>query len=260
MKTSLLILCLLLSGLTISNLPAGEPRVWTKATDSSKTFTGKLHNFDETTGEVSLIVNGKLIKVNQSILSKEDLLYIKQQTEPPAEATEQVATFKLADPKDDWKDGQIDGKFDLRELEIRRTSDSDTISIMLKLDEYVPQNYSGKTHYRLDFDLDSSDKTNHNGRDTGYGGDALVYISLLPIDGAHRNWETYVRTFSDIGEKAGLKPKNLTIEGKMIRLEISSRHFRDNDFSIYLMTYGNGKFFDEMPNGKDVKVSLPQKK
>lgn len=123
----------------------------------------------------------------------------------------------------------------------------------------MPKKYNDKTHYRLDFDLDSNDQTNHSGAGTNYGGDALVYISLMPLESRNRKWDTYVKTFSDIGKKANLKTSNLKIEENKINLTVQSAHFEsEGSFSLYVMTYDDGKFFDEMPNGKDVKITLPK--
>lgn len=53
-----------------------EARTW-KSADGSRTFEGELRSFDKNSGEVSVVVNGRLLKFNQSVLSTEDQEFLK---------------------------------------------------------------------------------------------------------------------------------------------------------------------------------------
>ncbi|MDF1741077.1 MAG: hypothetical protein P1U86_18080 [Verrucomicrobiales bacterium] len=78
MKASLIaiaILSLALSG--------ADARTWTSA-DGSKTFEGDLRAYDENSGIVTVIINGRAVEFPKSRLSAEDITFLNESAMPEA--------------------------------------------------------------------------------------------------------------------------------------------------------------------------------
>ena len=94
-----------------------EARTW-KSADGSKTFEGELRSFDKNTGEVSVVMNGRLIKFNQSVLSAEDQEFLKTATPGSsggsegnaAEIAEKLSATKVGAQVAKAKLERLDGK------------------------------------------------------------------------------------------------------------------------------------------------------
>ena len=73
----------------------GNSRTWTSA-DGSKTFEGDFRSYNATTGEVSIVRDGTLIRVKKELLSEAD---IKFATEVKAEVTTESIAEELKEQK-----------------------------------------------------------------------------------------------------------------------------------------------------------------
>jgi hypothetical protein len=161
-----------------------------------------------------------------------------------------IHAVEFTDKKADWARGVEDSSFDITSLEVERTG-KDTVMLELTLDGQVPDFREKKTHYRFDFDLDLDKNTGHN------GADALVYVSLRPIEGKEKKWTTYLKAHSEAGNQADLQVVKYRIEKDKVILEVKSKLFEETDlFGIYVMTFGDDIFYDELPNFENLTVDL----
>lgn len=85
----------LLTGLLLASLAWAPARTWTSA-DGEKTFEGDLRGFDDATGKVTVLVNGRQLVFDQDKLSEEDRNFL---TEWKAEADKPDATKMLEEQK-----------------------------------------------------------------------------------------------------------------------------------------------------------------
>ena len=167
-----------------------------------------------------------------------------------------LSAIEINDDKADWVRGQSDEAFNIKSLKVKRISEN-RISLRLELHDDVPEFREKKTHYRFDFDLDLDDETGHDSNK--FGGDSLIYVSLQPIESETKEWTTYVRSHSEIGEVADLKVEKLKVKRDTISLEVVSDLFGDRDqFGLYVMTYGDDVFYDELPNKSEALVDLSE--
>ena len=92
-----------------------EARTWTSS-DGTKTFQGELRSFNASTGEVRVVINGKLITFQQSVLSKEDQEFLKNASKSAssgsnsAEVAEELKGQKVGKQVMDGRPHRIDGK------------------------------------------------------------------------------------------------------------------------------------------------------
>tara|TARA_B100001971_G_C18233794_1_gene565730 strand:- start:515 stop:1063 length:549 start_codon:yes stop_codon:yes gene_type:complete len=162
--------------------------------------------------------------------------------------------IEIKDDKADWVRGQSDDAFDIKSLKIERI-DADRISLRLELHDEVPDFRERKTHYRFDFDLDLDDETGHDSNK--FGGDSLIYVSLQPIESEKKEWTTYVRSHSEVGNLSDLRVEKLIVRRETISLEVVSDFFSNHDqFGLYVMTFGDNFFYDELPNKSEALIDL----
>lgn len=82
----------LLTGCLLASLVCVSARTWTSS-DGEKTFEGDLKEFDDTSGKVTVLVNGKQLVFNQEKLSDDDKTFL---TEWKAEADKPESAEVLA--------------------------------------------------------------------------------------------------------------------------------------------------------------------
>lgn len=82
MKKSILVAAIM--GLALSSLSA---RTWTSA-DGSKSFDGELRSYNEATGEVTVLINGRATTFQASVLSEADRAFLKESKNEPAAAAD----------------------------------------------------------------------------------------------------------------------------------------------------------------------------
>lgn len=96
-------LSILTAALCAIGLISAQARTWTSA-DGSKTFEGDFRSYNESTGIVQVITNGRLLNVPQDKLSSEDIEWIKSEgmkaaapasAEPSGAVGMEVAKAKL---------------------------------------------------------------------------------------------------------------------------------------------------------------------
>lgn len=85
----------LLTGCLLASLAWAPARTWTSS-DGEKNFEGDLKQFDDTTGKVTVLVDGRNLVFDQSKLSEEDRTFL---TEWKAEANKPDATKMLEGQK-----------------------------------------------------------------------------------------------------------------------------------------------------------------
>lgn len=103
-KTSLILLAvsfLLLSGL--------HARTWTSA-DGTKTFEGTLRSYAKETGIVTVIVNGRPLSFEKSMLSEEDIKFLDEEMAAQVNPAEEAAKTVVGAKVTGTKLHRIDGK------------------------------------------------------------------------------------------------------------------------------------------------------
>lgn len=80
MKTSILA-----AGFLAVAVSAAHARTWTSV-DGSKTFEGDLRSYDSSTGQVTVLVNGRALEFSQDKLSEEDRTFLSEWEQSQAEA------------------------------------------------------------------------------------------------------------------------------------------------------------------------------
>lgn len=91
----------LLTGCLLAGLAWAPARTWTSS-DGERTFEGELRAYDEATGEVTVLLNGRQIAFQQDKLSEADQTYLsewKAKKDAPAAASleDQKIGKKLTD-------------------------------------------------------------------------------------------------------------------------------------------------------------------
>ncbi|MEM1440920.1 MAG: hypothetical protein AAGF67_01170 [Verrucomicrobiota bacterium] len=115
MKTS--ILCAVLGVLLTCSAQA---RTWTSA-DGSRTFEGTLRSYDQDTGEVTVIVNGRPMTFTKDKLSADDVAFLEAETEKMNEVDpeEALASSPVGSKVAKAKLHRLDGKrYSKAELEV----------------------------------------------------------------------------------------------------------------------------------------------
>ncbi|MEC5127762.1 hypothetical protein VSU19_13430 [Verrucomicrobiales bacterium BCK34] len=64
-------------------LSGAHGRTWTSS-DGSKTFEGDLRSYDEKSGVVTVVINGRSVEFPKSKLSAEDIAFLNESTMPEA--------------------------------------------------------------------------------------------------------------------------------------------------------------------------------
>lgn len=101
----------LLTGCLLATLVWAPARTWTSS-DGEKTFEGDLRDYDDATGKVTVLVNGKNLVFNQDKLSEEDKTFLtewKAESEAP-DPSEVLATQKVGKELTDKVLSRLDGK------------------------------------------------------------------------------------------------------------------------------------------------------
>lgn len=101
----------LLSGFLIASLAWAPARTWTSS-DSSRTFDGDLKKYNDTTGEVTVLVNGRMLVFNQDKLSEADQSYLaewKAEADKP-DAAEVLASQTIGSTLTSQVLSRLDGK------------------------------------------------------------------------------------------------------------------------------------------------------
>ncbi len=86
MKASLIATAIL--ALTLSG---ADGRTWTSS-DGSKTFEGDLRSYDESSGIVTVVINGRAVEFPRSKLSAEDVAFLNESKTPEAAAGPDTGT------------------------------------------------------------------------------------------------------------------------------------------------------------------------
>lgn len=73
---------ILFAALLALAIPSLHARTWTSA-DGSKTFEGDLRSYNPTTGEVTVLVNGRATTFQESVLSEADRTFLKEEGANP---------------------------------------------------------------------------------------------------------------------------------------------------------------------------------
>ena len=72
-------------------LSGASARTWTSS-DGSKTFEGDLRSYDEESGIVTVIMNGRAVEFPKSKLSAGDITFLKEAQKPEAAAGPDIET------------------------------------------------------------------------------------------------------------------------------------------------------------------------
>lgn len=101
----------LLTGCLLASLAWAPARTWTSS-DGEKTFEGDLRSFDDATGKVTVLVNGRQIVFDKTKLSENDQGFLaewKAESEKPT-ASEILTEQKIGQKLTDKVLSRLDGK------------------------------------------------------------------------------------------------------------------------------------------------------
>ena len=101
----------LLTGCLLASLAWAPARTWTSS-DGAKTFEGDLREFDDATGKVTVLVNGKQLVFAKDMLSEDDQSFLtewKAEADKP-DASEVLDSQKIGQELTDRVLSRLDGK------------------------------------------------------------------------------------------------------------------------------------------------------